>query len=333
MSMADSDSEPQQCSNPDCRVAETGECVEGLEIEACPNFGGQEAVSTADEQPPLDLVSLSDGHTLDLGSTSRVLRAGPSRVVAIVGATASGKTSLIAGLYDLFQQGPVADLKFAGSLSLRAFELACHDARAASRRVTSHMNRTPLGEVRFYHLELGVNSENRTALVLADRAGEDYRAACDDVSLAGSFAEIRRADTLTVLVDGEKLLDSGARHNLRSDVILMLQSLKDGAAIKQETNLAVVLTKSDLIRDANAERAARDFAAIYADIVRMFDGDFTEVRQFTVAAYSMSESVPRGEGVADLLRFWMQAPRLSQPAVAIVPLPNRAFSRLADLLE
>ena len=27
------------CSNLECRVAETGKCVEGLELSACPHYG------------------------------------------------------------------------------------------------------------------------------------------------------------------------------------------------------------------------------------------------------------------------------------------------------
>jgi len=54
-----------------------------------------------------------------------------SCVVAIIGPTDAGKTSLIASLYDLLQEGPVAGIGFARSLTLHAFEQACHDARAA----------------------------------------------------------------------------------------------------------------------------------------------------------------------------------------------------------
>ena len=92
------------------------------------------------------------------------------------------------------------------------------------------MSRTPRGEVRFYHLEIGKRATTENiSLLLGDRAGEEYRELADDPSRAVSLAELARADSLTVLVDGERLLDAGARHNLHSEIILMLQGLRAGA--------------------------------------------------------------------------------------------------------
>lgn len=328
------------CANPDCRVAETGRCVEGLELNACPHYGLEPDDAEVDGEELNDedgnqSVMLSSARALSPEDASHVIRQGDSRVIAVLGPSDSGKTSLIASLYDLFQEGPVAGLEFARSQTLHAFEHTCHDARAASRRSEPHMNRTPIGEVSFYHLEIGgLQNGKNIALLLGDRAGEEYRAAADDVSVVAGFSEVARADTLTVLVDGERLLDTGARHNLRSDINMMLQGLHEGGGLRVGARLALVLTKLDAVTAADQrERALRDFDSLLDDVRRWFGNPFSEVEPFQVAASPKTTALSRGTGVADLLTFWIRP--AAPPKVSAPTRSNsvRAFARLRPLDE
>src|ERR1700681_3664985 len=108
------------CANPDCRVADDGKCVEGYELSKCPFYGksAEEVTPAAEEvgeRTQTSSIALSLGNSLDAPSASGLMRRSLSRVVGIVGSFDSGKTSLIAGLYDLFQLGTVGNVKFAGS--------------------------------------------------------------------------------------------------------------------------------------------------------------------------------------------------------------------------
>ncbi|SFB61061.1 TRAFAC clade GTPase domain-containing protein [Azotobacter beijerinckii] len=343
--MADDDGDVMVCANPDCRVAQTGRCVEGFELKACPHYGheaaeGDEAdVVDENEDEPAEgggeSVNLRAADTLTPSAASGLLRAGEARVIAILGSSDSGKTSLIASLYDLFQEGPVAGIEFMRSQTLHAFEHTCHDARAASRRGEPHMNRTPLGEVRFYHLEIGGGAAGQgLALVLGDRAGEEYREASDDASIASAFSEVVRADSLTVLVDGERLLDAGARHNLRSEVILMLQALRDGDSLSSGSRLALVLTKLDTVQKSpHAERTARDFEALLADLRRLFGDVLSTVEPFRIAASPKTEVLARGTGVPELLLFWLGPAATPAQPTRQSPSFERAFARLMPLDE
>ena len=38
------------CSNPDCRVSETAQCLEGLELDACPHFGPASEARSPEEE-------------------------------------------------------------------------------------------------------------------------------------------------------------------------------------------------------------------------------------------------------------------------------------------
>ncbi len=331
------------CANPDCRVAQTGRCVEGLPLDACPRYGRK--LNEADEGEAGDKeeragsekksIALAAAETLKLAEASKLLRAGDARVVAILGPTDSGKTSLIASLYDLFQEGPVEGIEFARSWTLHAFEQTCHDARMSSRRGEPHMIRTPRGEVRFYHLEIGGGTAgDGLALILGDRAGEEYREAADDPSIAVAFSEVVRADSLAVLVDGERLLDSGGRHNVVSEIKLMLQALRDGGALRFGSRLALVLTKLDAVRDsAHGERAIRDFDSLFVDLCRLFGDALSMIERFQIAASPKTDALARGTGIPDLLLFWL-GPAVA-PAQPVSPPPqfDRAFARVLPLNE
>lgn len=340
--MADDDDDEADvlCANPDCRVAQDDKCVEGFDIGSCPHYGhapaeAEDDDTEVDEEAITDGVGLLGADTLTLQEAARLLRAGAARIIAIIGPLDAGKTSLIASLYDLFQEGPVAGVEFARSRSFHAFEHTCHDARAASRRGVPHINRTPRGEVRFYHLDVGGGAAgDALALALGDRSGEEYREAADDVSIVTSFPEVQRADSLTLLVDGERLLDAGARHNLCSEITMILQALIDGGAVKVGQRLALVLTKIDLVQASHDQaRAETDFEQLLAQIERLFGGEFSTIKPFRVAASPRSADLPRGTGVAELLTFWLE-PTVPPPTVPL-PRPDfvRAFARVQPLDE
>ncbi|MDE0434385.1 MAG: hypothetical protein OXH92_10290, partial [Bryobacterales bacterium] len=233
----------------------------------------------------------------------------------------------------LFQVGPVAKIRFARSQTLHAFEQTCHDARAASRRAEPHTYRTPRGEVRFYHLDLGgAPLGHRLAIVLGDRAGEEYQGAADDASIAMAFPEVRRADSLTVLVDGNRLIDSGARHNLRSEILMMLQGLVDGGAVQAGQRLALVLTKIDVVnKSPHMARAEKNFISLKERIQQLFDHVFFVIQPFKIAAAPKTNAVPRGTGVPELLTFWLEPAPPMDVSLPVRPEFVRAFARIVPL--
>jgi len=335
-------SSPAQCSNLACRVAETGKCVEGLTFDVCSHYGRPpEALDSSNGDTGVrprksDSVLLPAATLLSESTAAEILRAGDSRVIAVVGPTDAGKTSLIAGVYDLFQQGPTNATHFARSQSLHAFEQACHDARAASMRAEPHINRTPIGGVTFYHLEIGHHScfGRHLSLLLADRAGEEYRLAADDPALSAGYSEVVRADTLTVLVDGHRLLDSGARHNVRSEVELILQALIDGEACQSSQRIALVLTKLDEVASSqHGARAQADYAALLASVRRLYGNAFSAIEPFQTAASPKSNIVPRGAGLEELISFWLGSGSQPPPGKGTQQpyLGDRAIARMTIL--
>lgn len=339
--MDDMEDSTVRCANPDCRVAESGRCIEGIvDLDSCTHYGRALVIL---DRPTLPAASeleanvlLPEASALVRPSVQLMLRHRPCNVISIVGPVGSGKTSLIAGAYDLFQQGPVDGFSFAGSSTLHSFERACHDTRRESKRKTPMMERTPTGDATFFHLDLVQHGcTGKLSALLANRSGEDYMEVQTTPTQAEQFFELHRADTITVLADGEDLLDTGLRHQVKRDICLTLRAFRESGSIYPWQRLAVVLTKLDAVRDVEdkTEQAMQCFERILADVRHQFATHFMEIRSFHVAASPQSEGAKRGEGMIELLRYWMSEPGRLQPAreVAVPASPTRAFGKLVSL--
>ncbi len=298
------------CANPHCTIAIDGKCIEGLAQEACPNFGRLPVEDEpAEDDPALGRATsydLAPSAVLEAAAASRLLAARPSRVIGVIATFDAGKTSLIAGLYDAFQRTPVAGMRFAGSSSLHSFEVACHDSRSASRRNEAAMFRTPRGEARFYHLDLCPVAGGETiTLLIADRAGEEYLNVSVEVANAQPLFEVQRADTLTLLVDGERLVDQRERHNVRAEVEGILQGLSDADLLNGRQRLAITLTKNDALQGSD-RRATADFDRLAESIRKKFGQRFADIQIFLTAASPKKPEGRRGEGLSELLAYWVQ---------------------------
>lgn len=335
--MTEEEEETVQCDNPDCKVAQDGRCIEGQELAACTHYGKalviveRPASTNASKLPPG--VRLPGADALTRGEAQALLRGQQCNVIALVGPFDSGKTSLIAGAYDLFQHGPVGGYTFAGSSTLRSFELACHDTRRASRRKKPKMERTPTGDATYFHLDLvAADNQGKRAALLANRSGEDYMDAQSDPSLANDYVELHRADVLTVLADGERLLDLGLRHQVKDDICLTLRAFQETGATRPWQRLAIVLTKLDAVLkdEAKTERALQFYEGIVQDVRDQFAEHFIEIQSFQVAASPQFAKAVRGTGMVGLLSFWMSPPACLQPAKvpAVISIAARSFGRL-----
>lgn len=324
------------CNNPECTVATTGTCANKVDQAECPNFGKVATAAPAAPASP-STITFRSGQKLSMQEATKLLRKRRSHVIAIVGPFDSGKTSLVASLYDLFQEGPVAGTEFVDSTTPHALEFASHHSRITSGRVTPDSERTPVGQPGFYHLDVcGNGVAEVTTMLLGDRAGEEYRSAADDLEVATEFEELERADTISLLVDGERLVDLETRHNVTSQIEGMLRAFIEAGVTSAGQKVALVLTKLDAV-EATKEasgRAHADLDTLLARLRTKYGARFAAIEMFKVAAAPKGELVSRGAGVAELLDFWLFPRAHRFPAVvAQKNPPHRAIARLTMLEE
>ncbi|MFY3137150.1 TRAFAC clade GTPase domain-containing protein [Achromobacter xylosoxidans] len=302
------------CANRECRIAKGGRCIEGHDdLAKCLYYGKEPEGGDQDEGDddqeaiaPFDGVFLPDALPLESRGADRVLASLPSRMIGVIGVHDSGKTSVIAGLFDLFQVGPVAHAIFAGSSTLHGLEIICHDARVASERDEPHSERTKRGEVRFYHFDV-LRDGLLQSLLIADRSGEEYEEVADLTANATAMFELRRADVITVLVDGRRLASSRDRADVMGAIPLIIQGMVENGAFSRKPNLAIVLTKDDAVQASpRKDQVQRDFIAIIDGIRDAFASHFGEFGSFVTSASPKEANVVRGAGLAEMLAFWMK---------------------------
>jgi energy-coupling factor transporter ATP-binding protein EcfA2 len=307
----------------------SGKCVEGLDVEACPHFKTEPendaetsvvAVpeitidsSAVPRLPDPDSISLNQSERMPIGDTSIFLKQGNGKVLAIVGPSDSGKTSLIGALYTLFLNGPINDVHFAGSKTMLAFEQACHDLRAISGRHEPLMKHTeytssPMG-INFYHLAVQKPiGSSTTHLLLGDRTGEDYTNAPDDPATTKDFVEVQRADKLIVLVNGEGLLEPSTRETTKARASHILKVFVDSGITNASQSVLLILTKMDALKtagDTKCIKVEQIFDKLCSDIQLKHHSDFAEIGALKIAASPKSKILPFGYGIEKILDFWM----------------------------
>ena len=271
---------------------------------------------------------------MSLEEASVITVSGASRLIVLAGEGESGKTTVIASLYENFLKGPFCDLLFTGSLTLPGFEQRVFDARVDSGRELPHTPRTSLrAGFRVLHLGL-VCQETRIHLNLlfGDLAGEWYRTCRESTADARQLSYLRRADRVCLLLNGEKLADSLARHGEVDDGEGTLRSLLEAKVLGSRSKIDVVCSKWDLVQGNDA--ACAFVTGAFDRIRRAFGMEFAELNFDRIAArpLAVTPAVPFGFGLADLVARWTSPdPRMARVEV---PLPaaqpyDREFTRFA----
>ena len=167
-------------------------------------------------------------------------------------------------------------------------------------------------------------------IILADRFGEDYRDAPNGPVVVDDFAEIQRADVITLLVDGSKILSNITKHEVRSSIEMMLRVFVEYEVITFKPKLAVVLTKIDEIEASeNKDKALNFFSTICERLETLLGSYFSDSMTFKTAASPKNTTVQAGLGLPELLNFWLERQEVERGPRHHV-LENR---RMIDLFE
>jgi hypothetical protein len=326
------------CKQSGCPFAETGKCLEGFDPPTqCPNY-----LADGSPAPPAGAASKLDGGinlpagtAFDPVSVYEVAREDVARVVVLAGEQRSGKTTLLASLYELFQEGPVGPFAFAGSKTLPAFEERCHDARMASGRDDAETERTkPAEGFRFLHLAL-LDRERRCRrnLLIGDMSGELYDSLRDSSDECKKYDFVRRSDHFVAMLNGAKLAE-GHHAETYNHARGLVRSLLDAGVLRSHSRVTLLTTKWDLIMSAAGEKARGRVAELEQHFRDTFSSKLQDIRFERVAARPRAPGVSFAYGLDSLIGNWLGAAGIPPPQELPTAPSEREFDRfVAAALE
>lgn len=261
---------------------------------------------------PLAGVALFAGTDLSAEQARAVMAGSLCRVVVVAGMPKSGKTTLMATLYELFQMGPFAGYHFAGSRTQLAFEERCHRGRTASQRNEEDMERTLPGEVSYLHLALRTAGGDQPIrhILFTDISGETFR---DEVRNSASGTQalevLRRADHFVLLIDAAELANPARRQKAIADARMVLESCVQEGMIGPRTHVQVAYARWDLVPAAEIAQDGRlrtFLQRVVEPRLRAFEDQVASLSIDPLAARPTGGELELGYGVGKLLEAWVE---------------------------
>lgn len=253
------------------------------------------------------VVNLPPGIELDDAAAAELQGARLVRLIVVAGPVGAGKTTLVTALLDWFQAGQIGKYSFSWSNTLPAFERRCHLSRTASERAVPDTARTPIGEVRYLHVQVSGPDlhTNPVDLLFTDVNGETFTRACDSIADCQQLTFLKMADHFLLLIDCEKLLDRRIRNEAIHDSMLLLRSCLDSGMLANSSFVNVLWTKHDFIKEAGDGEPAAFLEKATEEIKKQFGSRVGKLSFTNVAARPAGrDSLKFGYGIPELLKEW-----------------------------
>jgi hypothetical protein len=280
-------------------------------------------------------VELYAGKELSAGDAETVAIRSPVHVVVFAGAEGSGKTTVLASIYERLSQGPLAGFQFGGSRSLLGFEQICYLNRLASGGVRPDTPRTvPTDEVAYYHLALKGIQEGGAGVhhvLLSAVSGELFRLARNSREDCERLTFLRRADAIVVLIDGARLAVPDQRTNAQADASGILESFLDAGMVTANCRIDLVFSKLDRII-ATGESAIEFLKKTQEKLEVKFRTRVPSLafRQIAARPDPSLSNADLKDGLAEAFASWMapKPPDATNPWMQVAPPSDtREFSK------
>ncbi len=274
------------------------------------------------------------GEALGSPGANRVAAQSRATVVVLLGNAGSGKTTVLAALYERFGLGPLSGHWFLGSRTLHGFEKRCHrslhgDGPGGELDGHTAQDAPPWLHLRTARQELPGQPYE---LLLGDFSGEFHsKPIADGSSPAVDFKALRRADHICITVDGGSMARPERRQaESRFTLDLAENLLADPQALADPSAISVVITKWDLVHEQSDGRQAIE--ELFGQLREIFGS--REVGFIETAARSSSDAFQIGFGVGDLLSRWTDRPALqiTHPAPGAT-MPTDSFNAFIAATE
>lgn len=250
------------------------------------------------------------GEALAPRGASRIAAQSRATVVVLLGDANSGKTTLLASIYERFGRGRLNGHWFLGSRTLHGFEKRCYRSVHGHGPGGELDGHTAQDALPWLHIRTARQERRERVfeLLLGDFSGEHHsRPIADGSRSATDVPGLRRADHVCIVIDGGEMARPHRRDAQHRFVVDLARGLvKDPVALAAPSAISLVVTKWDLVhQDAEGRDAVE---ALFDELRGVLSN--REVGFIETAARSSVEEFPIGFGVGDLLARWTDRPAL-----------------------
>jgi len=301
------------CHQPGCKILEGGSCLESIDVtkDECPHFYldnqndevKDEYISNNQTRQSTS-IKLFTGRELSFNETSIITNRYDSKLIALIGESYCGKTTLLSEFYINLQKQPLNDLYFAGSKTLLGFENRCFYATSNSNVKTPDTARTQSREFNFLHLALKIKDqmENEvTHFLISDVAGERFSLAKNSTALMQELTILKVADFILFIIDGKKLATKATRFLAIEEAKTFIQKALDENIFDSNTKLKIAVSKWDFLHSDSSFDFADKIERVFKE---RFESRLGKIEFTKLAARSENASLEAGYGLYDLLKSW-----------------------------
>lgn len=290
------------CTQEGCNGPEGGTCIENLEFDQCPHvqkIQDSDVQTTSPEEDQTvqlssEMVTTSPGPSINEVGCDALLRQRNAKLIALVGGPNVGKTTLLAGIYELCRRGQLSDFSFAGCETIFGFENRCFLARVRSGGEEADTQHTT--KLSFTHLRVGADNGINEWL-FSDRPGENFDHARNYPDEMATFSEVERADILIILLDGERLLNS---HQAALAEARSIAMILDQQSLLIDRPTIMVVTKSDKLVAQENRKIVEQRVSRLVDSIRARNPNVC-LPIFFVSSRAHPGEPFKGEGYNELL--------------------------------
>jgi hypothetical protein len=266
---------------------------------------------------------VTTGEAMTLAQALTLCRRRDSRFVLIMGEPGTGKTAVLATLWERMSAGEaLAGHRLAGTRTALGFERRAHWGRIDSGQRRGSFPSTPAEDGFVLDLRVRRPDGELVELLLADLGGAVFEQIRQGRPLLQELPWAMRADRFLVALDAEALSVPGESEIAATRALRQLLALRSSGAVRATARVGIALTKADTLTDSGERALARHQPNLLAHAAAV-DPVPANVR----IAFTAQAEGPAGLG--ELVAWMCSGERREHPEPAAVELaPSHATAGL-----